>query len=339
MRCGLSRSAIVAAMAGLDGDGWIRCDLGHLHWGRFGAAGLLSYARDEGGQTHVLLQRRSWWSSHGGTWGLFGGARQRDESATAAALREAAEECTLPADMLRIRAAVRDDHGRWAYDTLVAELPRLLRVDPLSMETAAAAWVPSGAVEQLELHPGLAVFWAMLHDALTPLVIIVDGANVMGSRPDGWWRDRAGAAARLRDELAGLAARGVRSLPDGVAAPPLDVWFPEIILVVEGAARSVADRAAGPAVPVRAGSDARSGPCGQRVGSALRAVRAAPLRAVRAAPLRAVRAAPLRAVRAAPLRAVRAAPLRAVRAAPLMRAIRAGQARRGPRPSPVRCRW
>jgi hypothetical protein len=36
-------------------------------------------------------------------------------------------------------------------------------------------------------------------------LIIVDGANVVGSVPDGWWRDRAGAAARLRDAL---AARG-----------------------------------------------------------------------------------------------------------------------------------
>ena len=25
-------------------------------------------------------------------------------------------------------------------------------------------------------------------------LLIVDGANVVGSRPDGWWRDRAGAA-------------------------------------------------------------------------------------------------------------------------------------------------
>ena len=24
--------------------------------------------------------------------------------------------------------------------------------------------------------------------------VFVDGNNVMGSRPDGWWRDRAGAA-------------------------------------------------------------------------------------------------------------------------------------------------
>ena len=32
-------------------------------------------------------------------------------------------------------------------------------------------------------------------------VLIVDGANVVGSRPDGWWRDRAGAARRLQEQL------------------------------------------------------------------------------------------------------------------------------------------
>ena len=32
-------------------------------------------------------------------------------------------------------------------------------------------------------------------------VLVVDGANVVGARPDGWWRDRAGAAARLHDRL------------------------------------------------------------------------------------------------------------------------------------------
>ena len=29
------------------------------------------------------------------------------------------------------------------------------------------------------------------------VVLLVDIANVMGSRPDGWWRDRAAAATRL----------------------------------------------------------------------------------------------------------------------------------------------
>lgn len=62
-----------------------------------------------------------------------------------------------------------------------------------------------------------------------PPLVVVDAANVVGSVPDGWWRDRAGATARLRDRLAPLAARGL-----GELAPPLDV-----LLVVEGAARAV----------------------------------------------------------------------------------------------------
>ncbi|NJP34570.1 hypothetical protein [Micromonospora thermarum] len=63
----------------------------------------------------------------------------------------------------------------------------------------------------------------------TPL-LIVDAANVVGSRPNGWWRDRAGATTRLRDSLVALAASGVPpELP-----PPV-----EVVLVVEGAAREV----------------------------------------------------------------------------------------------------
>ncbi|MEV6695045.1 hypothetical protein AB0M35_26580 [Micromonospora sp. NPDC051196] len=63
----------------------------------------------------------------------------------------------------------------------------------------------------------------------TPL-LIVDAANVVGSRPDGWWRDRAGATARLRDTLVPLGGQGVP--PD--LPPPV-----EVVLVVEGAAREV----------------------------------------------------------------------------------------------------
>jgi predicted RNA-binding protein with PIN domain len=36
---------------------------------------------------------------------------------------------------------------------------------------------------------------------------VVDGMNLIGSRPDGWWRDRPAARVRLVEELAGLAAR------------------------------------------------------------------------------------------------------------------------------------
>jgi hypothetical protein len=53
------------------------------------------------------------------------------------------------------------------------------------------------------------------------VILVVDGANVVGAVPDGWWRDRAGAAARLH---AGL-----------VAAP---LPFDAIELVLEGRARA-----------------------------------------------------------------------------------------------------
>jgi 8-oxo-dGTP diphosphatase len=85
-----------------------------------------------------------------------------------------------------------------------------------------------------------------------PLRLVVDAANVVGSRPDGWWRDRAGAAARLRDELVGLARRGIPSseLPTGGDADD-DVVYPDVVLVVEGKARPVADAEPGhPAVHV-----------------------------------------------------------------------------------------
>jgi hypothetical protein len=69
------------------------------------------------------------------------------------------------------------------------------------------------------------------------VLLIVDAANVVGAVPDGWWRDRAGAARRLRDALTpvateGLAPAGGRGEP---IAPPI-----EVALVVEGRARGLA---------------------------------------------------------------------------------------------------
>jgi predicted RNA-binding protein with PIN domain len=37
---------------------------------------------------------------------------------------------------------------------------------------------------------------------------MIDASNVIGSRPDGWWRDREGAARRLIDELREFAEGG-----------------------------------------------------------------------------------------------------------------------------------
>jgi 8-oxo-dGTP diphosphatase len=227
-----------AAMVNRDGNGWTRCGRGHRHWGRFGAAGLLACAPDEAGQDLVLLQRRNGRGNHGGTWGPPGGARDSHESAVAAALREAAEECAVPPDAVSVRGILRDDHGGWSYQTVLVAAAAPFDAYPASSETSDVAWVPVPRVAQLALHPGFAEQWPVLRAALPPLTVIVDAANVMGSRPDGWWRDRAGAAARLRGQLAALAADGVPGLPESVGAPLLERWFPCFALVLEGAARS-----------------------------------------------------------------------------------------------------
>lgn len=59
--------------------------------------------------------------------------------------------------------------------------------------------------------------------------LVVDGANVVGAVPDGWWKDRAAAARRLHERL--LVA---------------DMSYDVIVLVLEGQAKG----------GVRAGRDA-----------------------------------------------------------------------------------
>jgi len=63
-------------------------------------------------------------------------------------------------------------------------------------------------------------------------VLLVDAANVVGSRPDGWWRDRAGASTRLLHGLTGLAGQTLTG-PDGGPVP-----VTAVVAVVEGQARA-----------------------------------------------------------------------------------------------------
>lgn len=69
------------------------------------------------------------------------------------------------------------------------------------------------------------------------VVLVVDIANVMGSRPDGWWRDRSAAATRLLNELRLVIGAEV-ALPAGLGAARIS----QVRAVVEGAAK----RAEGP---------------------------------------------------------------------------------------------
>lgn len=70
------------------------------------------------------------------------------------------------------------------------------------------------------------------------MLLLVDAANVVGSRPDGWWRDRAGAAARLVSRLTALPGTEL-------GGEPVD----RVVVVLEGQARAGA--APTPAGPVQ----------------------------------------------------------------------------------------
>ncbi len=93
---------------------------------------------------------------------------------------------------------------------------------------------------------------------------------MMGSRPDGWWRDRAGAAVRLYAEVADLAASGQVVLPPGAVPPgavppgaagppeavPPEAMPPGFVMVLEGAAKAAASRISSAAPPVVVGDSA-----------------------------------------------------------------------------------
>jgi 8-oxo-dGTP diphosphatase len=224
-----------------DGDGWVHCALGHRHWGRFGAAGLLII-----GEPGAVLQHRAPWTHEGGTWGLPGGARDSHEDVVATALREAQEEAALDPDTVAPLGWWLDDHGGWSYSTVVAGARRDITPHAANAESTEIRWWPLADVEQLPLHRGLAGAWPHLREPPARLELVVDAANVVGARPDGWWRDRLGAARRLRNQLGDLARAGIvaTDLPNGVDAAGLAGLLPDVTFVVEGAARPLADEPA-----------------------------------------------------------------------------------------------
>jgi 8-oxo-dGTP diphosphatase len=219
-------------MADRDGDGWTECARGHRHWGLHGASGLLAVHHDDDGVPHVLMQKRSVWSHHGGTWGLPGGARDSHEDAVTTAMREAREEAALPGDRLRVQGVYRDDHGGWAFETVIAESAERLPAVCANGESDELRWLPLGEVAARKLHPGFAATWETISGAISPETLVLDVANIVGARAEhGWWRDRLGAATRLLESVAELE----------LSHPVLDRWHPRLVAVVEGAARAVPD--------------------------------------------------------------------------------------------------
>lgn len=226
-------------MAVSDGNGWVQCRCGSRHWGRFGAAGLLlvhepQHSESRGwraplltGQATVLLQHRAVWSHEGGTWGLPGGARDSHEDIVTTALRETYEEAQIDASSAALLGVQVMTHGDWSYTTVIMAAGQ--RADPRgNSESISVRWLPAADIDDLPLHPGFATSWPTLRGPMVRLV--VDVSNVMGSRPDGWWRDRTLAAQRLIDELADVV--GVARTPDGALVTM-------VAAVVEGTATPV----------------------------------------------------------------------------------------------------
>jgi hypothetical protein len=176
------------------------------------------------------------------------------ESSIDGALREAREETGIDTALLRPRFAVRLDLDVWSYTTVAADAPEALPIEVSDPESTALEWVPADRVAELPLHPGFADAWPHLR-LLLPVrpAIVVDVANVVGSRPDGWWRDRAGAATRLLDALAVRASAGFPA--EGEGPLPLVVSWPEVVAVVEGEARAAAAAEHPPVVVVAAPAD------------------------------------------------------------------------------------
>jgi predicted RNA-binding protein with PIN domain len=88
-----------------------------------------------------------------------------------------------------------------ARDAALAALPRVLVVPRPGYATHGADVLD---IEEALTHVSSTRARAGEHHLVAPEArrrVIVDGNNVIGSRPDGWWRDRPGAARKLVAEL------------------------------------------------------------------------------------------------------------------------------------------
>jgi 8-oxo-dGTP pyrophosphatase MutT (NUDIX family) len=207
-----------------DGDGWVQCALGHRHWGRFGAAGLLiSDGR------RVVLQHRAPWTHEGGQWGLPGGARDSHEDPTGTALREANEEAAIDAELIDPIATWVDDHGGWSYTSVLARPSGVGEIAPhaANAESTDVRWCTHDEVAELALHRGLAATWPRLRDARAALSIIVD------TRAGQGFGRIAEPASLEHHRLESLARHGVptTTLPLDVPAADVSAVLARIIVV------------------------------------------------------------------------------------------------------------
>jgi hypothetical protein len=135
-----------------------------------------------------------------------------DDDVAPAALVQAVDDAELDVGVLRRCPLERSSCSRWSVSGCFAAVPQQ---QPRQSRTVV------GGGRRLTRPSCLQ----------TERMLLVDAANVVGTRPDGWWRDRPAAAARLV-----------------AALQPLDE---RVVVVLEGKARAGASEGEHGGVDVR----------------------------------------------------------------------------------------
>lgn len=166
----------------------------------------------------------------------------------------------MPPGAVTVTATSTLDLGWWSYATVIAHAHTPFEPVAMDDESDALAWIPADAVAGYPLHPAFAAAWPALRELATVRpAMVVDMANLVGSVPNGWWRDRLGATHTWVDGIAACMSEGLSAEVLEVGAAPQGctlVWFPRTELVIEGAAaRAWPDRSDQGLLPVEMPTD------------------------------------------------------------------------------------
>ena len=213
-----------------DGDGWVECSLGHRHWGRFGAAGLLLHTSVDGARPRpaaaprrLVPPRRDVGHSR---------RRQRQPRVDAEQPHCARRRRRPVSTPTRCWCTARSSTTTAAGPTPPCSPPSTARSTRCpttrarscagSRSTRRPAWTCTPA----SAPPGPSLRATALH-------VVVDTANVVGSTPDGWWRDRRAATTSAARTDSPAWSPGWSPCPTGE-----DAVVASVTAVLEGAARA-----------------------------------------------------------------------------------------------------